>query len=144
MQAYRDHRLTEAAQYYRQATQLDPAFFEAQYNYGLAATDIGALPAALAAYESALALRPDSTDARYNFALVLKQARYYTDAANELEKLLAAHPNETRAHLALANLYAQQLSQPALAREHYLKVLELEPKNAQAAAIRFWLSSNPQ
>jgi tetratricopeptide (TPR) repeat protein len=144
IQAYRDHRVTEAAQYYRQATQLDPSFFEAQYNYGLAATDIGALPAALVAYENALALRPDSGDARYNFALVLKQARYYNDAANELEKLATSQPNETRAHLALANLYAQQLAQPALAREQYLKVLELEPKNPQASAIRFWLSSNPQ
>ena len=75
---------------------------------------------------------------------MLKQARYYNDAANELEKLVTSQPNETRAHLALANLYAQQLAQPALAREQYLKVLELEPKNPQASAIRFWLTSNPQ
>lgn len=144
MQAYREHRVVDAAQSYRQATQLDPAFYEAQYNYGLAATDAGNLAAALSAYEYALAIRPDSADARYNFALVLKQSRYYTDAANELEKLLAAHPNEARAHLALANLYAQQLSQPSLAHQQYMKVLDLEPKNPQASEIRLWLKAHPQ
>jgi tetratricopeptide (TPR) repeat protein len=143
VQAQQAHRLLDAVQAYAQATQLDPAFFEAQYNLGLAATDAGNLNYALAAYESALAIRPDSADARYNFALVLKQARYYIDASYELEKLLASHPNEARAHLALANLYAQQLSQPAQARQHYLRLLELDPRNPQAGAIRFWLAANP-
>ena len=144
VQAYKEHRIADAAQAYRQATQLDPAFFEAQYNYGLVATDAGNLNAALTAYEYALAIRPDSADARYNFALVLKQAKYFADAADELEALLAAHPNEARAHLALANIYAQQLSQASLARQHYSKVLELDSKNPQAAAIRLWLKANPQ
>ncbi len=144
MQAYREHRIADAAQAYNQATQLDPAFYEAQYNYGLAATAAGNLSAALSAYEYALAIRPDSADARYNFALVLKQAKYFIDAANELEKLLSVHPNEGRAHLALANLYAQQLSQPALARQQYSKVLEVDPRNPQASEIRLWLKSHPQ
>ena len=91
--------------------QLDPSLFEAHYNLGLAATEAGNLPLALSAYEAALTLQPSSLDARYNFALVLKQANYPTDAATELEKLLATYPNETCAHLALANLYAQQLHQ---------------------------------
>ena len=143
VQAQQGHRLLDAVQAYHQATQLDPAFFEAQYNYGLAATDAGNLNSALVAYEYALALRPDSADARYNFALVLKQSRYYSDAANELEKLLASHPSEARAHLALANLYAEQLSRPAPARQHYLKVLEIDPANPQASAIRYWLAAHP-
>ncbi len=142
--AYQAHKIADAAQAYGQATQLDPSYFEAQYNYGLAATDAGNLNAALLAYEYALAIRPESADARYNFALVLKQAKYYADAAGELEKLLATNPGEARAHLALANLYAQQLSDPARARLHYQRVLELEPRNPQASAIRFWLASNPQ
>ena len=143
IQAQQGHRLLDAVQAYQQATQADPAFFEAQYNLGLAATDAGNLGLSLNAYEVALAIRPDSADARYNFALVLKQARCFADAANELEKLVAAHPNEARAHLALANLYAQQLSQPAQARRHYLKVLEIDPHNPQAGPIRFWLAANP-
>ena len=97
----------------------------------------------LAPYEFALALQPDSRDARYNFALALKQASYFLDAAAELLKLLKDNPNEARAHLSLANLYAQQLHNSKLAREHYLKLLELEPRHPQAGEIRYWLATNP-
>jgi tetratricopeptide (TPR) repeat protein len=88
-----------------------------------------------------MAIRPESIDARYNFALVLKQANYVVDAANELEKLLAAYPNEARAHLAVGTWYAGPLNQQMKAREHYLKVLEIDPSNPQAPAIRDWLSA---
>jgi tetratricopeptide (TPR) repeat protein len=98
----------------------------------------------LAAYESALAVRPDSLDARYNFALVLKRADYFIDAGNELEKLLTRFPDEPRANLALGNLYANQLQQTTKARQYYLKVLQTDPHNTEASAIRYWLTSNPQ
>jgi tetratricopeptide (TPR) repeat protein len=136
-------RLPEAVQAYRQAARLDPSLFEAHYNLGLVFTQAGNLPAALAAYEDALAIQPRSLDARYNFALVLKQANYITDAVIELERVVASYPNETRAHLALGNLYAQQFHQPAKARQHYLKVLEVEPRHPQASEIRYWLAANP-
>ena len=143
VQAQAAHRLAEAVRVYRQATQSDPSFFEAHYNAGLASTEAGDLPGALAAYENALAARPESLDARYNFARVLKQAGYVLDAANELEKLLTMYPNDGRANLALGNIYAQQLQQPAKARQHYLKVLESDPHNPRAGDIRFWLAANP-
>jgi hypothetical protein len=141
--AQQARRLPEAMQSYRSAAQADPTLYEAHYNLGLVATEAGRLPAALAAYEDALAVRPQSLDARYNFALVLKQANYLVDAVNELERVLASYPNEARAHLALGNLYAQQFHQPAKARQHYLKVLELDPRSPQAGAIRYWLVANP-
>ena len=143
MQAYQAHRLPEAIQAYRMAVRQDPSLFKAQYNLGLAAAETGNLPLALTSYENALAIQPTSLDARYNFALVLKQANYLGDAVNELEKLLASYPDETRAHLALGNIYAQQLRQPAKARPHYLKVLEVEPQHPQAGPIRYWLAANP-
>ena len=128
---------------YTQAVQADPTYFEAQFNLGSAAAGAGSPGQALLVYENCLALRPDSVDARYNFALVLKRMNYFTDAAQELEKILADNPQEVRAHLAAGNLYADQLHQPAQARGHYSKVLELDPKNPKATAIRFWLVSNP-
>ena len=91
----------------------------------------------------ALAIQPDSADARYNFALALKAAGYVTDAVNELRKLLASNPGDVRAHLALGNLYAQQLYDVPRARAQYSRVLQLDPRNSQAADIQFWLSSNP-
>jgi Tfp pilus assembly protein PilF len=143
VQAQEARRLPEAVQSYRLAAQQDPSLFEAHYNLGLAYSQAGNLRAALVAYEDALAVQPRSLDARYNFALVLKQANYIADAVIELERVLASYPNETRAHLALGNLYAQQLHQPAKARQHYVKVLEVEPRHPQAGDIRYWLAANP-
>ena len=47
------------------------------------------------------------------------------------------------AHFVLANLFSQSFGQPARARSHYLRVLELRPQHPQATAIRFWLRENP-
>jgi tetratricopeptide (TPR) repeat protein len=136
-------RWLDALQSYRQATELDPGWFEAQYNYGVIAFRLRNFNQSLAAYEMALALQPDSVDTRYNFALALKAAGYVPDAVNELIKILAVNPDEMRVHLALGNLYAQQLYDLVQARQHYLKVLQLDPRNPQAPDIQFWLSSNP-
>ena len=138
-----DEKWLDAMQSYQQAAQTDPGWFEAQYNFGVLAYRLQNYRLALAAYETALAIQPDSVDARYNFALALKAANYVPDAVGELKKIVAANPGEVRAHLALGNLYAQQLRDPAQARTHYLKVLELDPRNPQATDIRFWLASNP-
>jgi Flp pilus assembly protein TadD len=141
--AEQEQKWSAALSGYQEAARLDPSWFEAQYNAGVIAQRLRNYAAALASYETALALQPDSVNARYNFALSLKAAGYVPDAANELKKILAVHPREARAHLALANLCAQALHDPAQAREHYLKVLELDPTNPETANIRFWLAANP-
>lgn len=142
-QSERDRQYLDALNSYRAAADLDPGWFEAQYNSGVMAYRLGNFDQSLPAYEMALAIRPDSSDARYNFALALKAAGYVPDAANELKILLASNPGDVRAHLALGNLYAQQLHDVARARAQYLRVLQLDPRNSQAADIQFWLSSNP-
>lgn len=132
---------------YRQAAYLDPSWFVAQYNAGVLAQRLKDYPQALKSYEMALAIptaKPaEAADARYNFALALKSAGYVLDAEKELKKILAADPDSVRAHLALANLCAQQLHDPAQARAHYRRVLELDPRNSEASSIRFWLAGNP-
>jgi tetratricopeptide (TPR) repeat protein len=141
--AEQDEKWTVTLNAYRQAAELDPAWFEAHYNAGVVAQRLRNFSSALASYEMALAVQPDSVDARYNFALTLKAAGYAPDAASELRKILAAHPGEVRAHLALANICAQSLRDPSQAREHYLKVLELDPANPQTTDIQHWLAANP-
>jgi tetratricopeptide (TPR) repeat protein len=143
-QAYQAQRYNEAIQAYRSAAQLDPSFYNAHYNLALAAAEAGSQRTALAAYEQALVLQPDSIDARYNFALLLKQSGYPLDAAAQLETLLTRYPNDTRSHLALGNLCAQSLNQPDKAREHYLRVLQADPRNPQAGAIHYWLAEHPK
>ena len=132
-----------AQQVYWEALQADPSFFEAAANAGFAAYQRGDWAQTLACYEIALALKPDALNTRYSFALALAQGGYAVDAAEELEKMLAAHPDETRAHLALGNLQAEKLGEPELARAHFQKVLELDPANPQASAVRTWLATHP-
>jgi Flp pilus assembly protein TadD len=141
--AQRSGRNTEASAAFATAIAADPSYFEAQYNAALLAFQSGDNARALTGWETALALQPDSIAARYSFALTLKQAGHATDAVLELEKIVRAKPEEARAHLALGNLYAQQLLNTDQARTHYQKFLELEPRSPQAPAIRYWLAANP-
>ena len=144
VQRYQGRRFTEAVQSYKRAVQLDPAYYDAQYNLALAASDNSNLELALASYENALAIQPESLDARYNFGLTLKQGGYVPDAVTQFEKILAKYPNDGRTHLALGNVYAQQLQDTAKAREHYQAVLAIAPQSPQAGAIRYWLSDHPK
>jgi tetratricopeptide (TPR) repeat protein len=139
-----DENWADALAWYQEAAVLDPSWFEAQYNTGVLAHRLRNFQVALPRYEMALAVQPGSTDARYNFALALKAAGYPVDAAEQLKILLAQAPKEVRGHLALANICAQSLRDTAQAREHYQAVLELDPVNAQASDIGFWLSANPK
>ena len=143
LEAHRAGRANEALSVYQTAINADPSSFDAHYNSALLAFQIGDLNRSLTGWEWALAIEPDSLNARYNFALALKQAGYAHDAATELERILEGKPGDSRAHLSLANLYAQQLAQPRLARQHYLKVLELDPSHPKGSEIRYWLAANP-
>lgn len=140
--AEQDENWTDAYQWYQSAADFDPSWFEAQYNAGVTAQRLGNYSVALPRYERALVIQPDSVDARYNFALTLKAAGYALDAAAELKKILAAHPDEVRAHLTLGNLYAQTIHDIPQARQHYLRVLALQPDNPHAVEIRYWISAN--
>jgi tetratricopeptide (TPR) repeat protein len=141
LSAQRAKDLSAAITAYREAIQKDPAFYEAHFNLGVAAYDHGQISASLSAYEMALTLRPDSRDARYNFALALRAADYPLDALDELKKLTAWNAEEARVHFTLGNLYAQQLGQPSLARQHYERVLALEPNHPQAGTMRTWIAA---
>jgi len=143
LEAQRAGRKSEAQLQFENALSADPSYFDAQYNAALFAFQSGDLQRALAGWETTLALEPDSINARYSFALTLKQANFPRDAAAELEKIIEGKPEDARAHLALGNLYAQSLNEPAKARAHYQKVLALDPRSPQASAIRFWLAANP-
>jgi len=143
IQAQRNSRPGEALAAYKKAVEADPAFFEAHYNLGVAACEAQDYAAALPACEDALAIKPEDANARFNFSIALEKAGYPVDAAHELETLLARAPDEAAAHFALANLQVQTLLQPEKARAHYQRVLQLQPRHPQAAAIRGWLAANP-
>ncbi len=127
---------------YRKAAIADPTFYEAYYNLGWTAYEAKDIRQALVAYEHALAVQADSFDARYNFALALQQTGFYLDAAEELRTLTKNSPDRAQAHLMLASLLSSRLTETEEARQHYLKVLELEPNHPKAVEIRYWLRAN--
>ncbi len=129
---------------YRAAIKADPAYFQAQLNLALALHGAEDLANALVTYETALVIDPLSLLARYNFALALDKQKFPIDSASELEELLGTHPAYVPAHLQAANLYAQQLNQVDRAREHYRRVLQLEPGHTEATNIRRWLATHPE
>lgn len=135
--------LANAIALYQRTVELDPSYFSAHYNLGLAALDSGNVSRALLAGECATRLNPGSTAARRLFASALQRGNYPADAAEQLEKVAAAEPNDASTQLALAGLYARSLGEPDKARPHYERVLALDPQNAQSGAIRVWLAENP-
>lgn len=140
--AQKEGRTADALAAYQAAVGADPAYFEAQYNLGVAAFDATRWSDALGAFERALAIKSADPSARLNLALSLERGGYPLDAAAELETLLNAAPDNVEAHAVLAGLYAQKLNDREKARLHYQKVLQLDPRYPQAAAIRRWLASN--
>jgi tetratricopeptide (TPR) repeat protein len=142
--ADKESRWKEAMDSYEAAVKADPSYYEACEALGMAAIKSGEYGIALEALHHGLALNAESANARYAYAWVLQKEDYFQDAANELERLLRQHPDEIRAHLLLGNLYAQNLGQPDFARGHYKTVLEKDPRNDQAPALRAWLQNNPE
>ena len=139
VRAHRAGSPADAQAAYARAVQADPANFNAQFNLAVAAFDLSDWSKSLAAYEQALAIAPDDLRARYGLALALERAGYPLDAADELERIVRKDPAHVEAHLAAANLYATTLADPARAREHYTRVLELQPSHPQAGMIKRWL-----
>ena len=141
-EAFKTGQESEAILAYREAVSRDPAFFAAHYNMGLAAIRSGLTETALDAYENALAINPGDRNARYNFALALEQGRHHSEAATELNSLLSSFPDDVHAHFTLATLYAKKIGDGARARQHYQKVLNLDPNYPNAVSIRYWLSAS--
>ena len=133
-------RISEAIVAYREAVDIDPAFFEAYYNWGLSALRAEFTQDALQSYEWALAIRPSHRSARYNFALALKKGGHFNESASELQTIIDNRPDDVDAHFELAKLYANQLGDAESARRHYKRVLELNPNHPQAVSIRYRLS----
>lgn len=140
---HRRGRWDTAVAQYVQALRIDPASVEAYQNLAAIRLQQGDLANALVLSEAALALQPESARTRLNFALALDRAGFPLDAVEQANRILERQPGDIAAHLLLGNLYAQKLDRPAPAREHYLKVIELDPQHPESIAVRRWLAGRP-
>ncbi len=141
--AHDRHDLADALVLYQHAVELEPSYLAAHHNLALVAMEEGDVQRALLAAECATRIDPGSVPALRVFAAALQRGGYPVDAAEQLDRLVGVDPSDVAAHLSLAGLKAGPLGDPASARSHYERVLALDPRHPQAAAIRVWLSSNP-
>jgi tetratricopeptide (TPR) repeat protein len=79
----------------------------------------------------------------YNMGCVYRAGRRYEKAEEEFRKALALDESDADIHYNLGVLYDDDLNKPEMARKHYNRFLELEPKGQDAARVREWLSSMP-
>lgn len=79
---------------------------------------------------------------RYQDAFALLQRGAYAEAAPQFEALLQKDPGFSKAHLALGQIYSQQVATKDKARQHYTRFLQMRPDDPKASEVRRWLNEN--
>ena len=157
-------KTNEAITAYKKATQLDPKWFEAQQNLGLALAKSGDLTAAAAALKTAVTLKPTIGGQQALAAAWLSLAQVTED--NQPQESLAAYqkaaeldPTSSEAQLGIAHM-TERSGITTAAEQQYLKLAEagnndsiehligLYLKQKRFADAETWLhkyiSANPQ
>ncbi len=112
------------------AAKRDPAFFQAQYNTGLALLKLARAGDAVPPLKAALRLNPDSVDANSALSVAYVMGERYTDALPALERWHELQPANPRAFimLALAHLRTGSPGKAALLLEKLLSTPQKDPK----------------
>jgi tetratricopeptide (TPR) repeat protein len=121
-------KTAEAIAAYKKATQLDPKWFEAQQNLGLALAKSGDLPAAASALKTAVTLKPTVggqqalAAAWLSLAQVIEEAQPQ-EALTAYQKTAELDPSNSEAQLGVARM-AERSGNGAAAEQQYLKLAE--------------------
>jgi len=142
LEEHRARNYPGAMSRYQEAIRKDGSFYEAHYNLGLVALQLGQTDLALSSLEKAVITRPTSGQAHYNLGRALQKRGYVPDAIDEFEKSLGLDPENANAHLALGGLHAGQLGDIPKAKSHYSEFLRLSPTHPKAADVRYWMYRN--
>jgi len=155
---------TEAIAAYKKATQLDPKWFEAQQNLGLALAKSGDLPAAASALKLAVTLKPvvggqQALAAAWLSLAQVTEESQPQDSLAAYQKAAELDPANSDAQLGVARM-AERSGNSAAAEQQYLKLaaagnndsverlISLYLKQKRFADAEAWLhkyiSANPQ
>ena len=124
-------KLSEAAEEFVKALELDPKSAEAHYNLGLIGMKWGDLGSAIKSFRAALQLDPHHTLAQLRLANALTQLasdddRHVDEAIAAYRQVLRLDPNQPEAHFNLGFLAARRLNYRTATAE-YEKTLALDP-----------------
>lgn len=89
---YRLGAISQAAEHFRRAVDLDPAFAEAWNNLGNALAEVGQPGEAVKALRHALTVRPGYADGHYNLADVLEESGRSAEARRHWKTYVALEP----------------------------------------------------
>ncbi|MEO1512205.1 MAG: tetratricopeptide repeat protein, partial [Planctomycetota bacterium] len=115
---------TSAERRYREATELEPRNFEAQYYLGLCLQLLDRAAEAVRVYLTALALRPDDFDANLNLATAYIQLDEPAQARPYAERAVRIRPDDGPARVNLGAVYAD-LEEHGSAVVEYRQAAEL-------------------
>jgi FkbM family methyltransferase len=88
----------KAAECFRKALQVQPAFADAHFNYGNALREIGQLQASVDSCKAGLTLQPDSALGHFLLANSLSDMGHNSDAQCHFQKALKLNPKNANAH----------------------------------------------
>jgi tetratricopeptide (TPR) repeat protein len=98
---------------------------------------------ALARCKRRLAQAPEDRTTRFVEAALLVAVERPAEAEQELNGLMRTGPGDPEVYLALGKLYRDAFADRQRARGMFEKYLELAPRGAEAAAIRYELGERP-
>lgn len=124
----------EAAEKYGEALKWKPDFAEAHNNLGSLLANAQRLDEAVEHYRRAAALDPNYARVRVNLASLLAYQGQTDEAVRLYEEAIGIKPDGAAARLGLARLLMKS-PRKAEAEAQLKKVLEFEPKNAQALEL---------
>ena len=127
----RSNQPKEAAENYRKALRLDPAFIQAHNNLGLLLAKEGKFDEAIEHYRAALAIDPRAADVHNNFGIALLGKQAYEAAAQAFQNAVAANPLFHLAHLNLGKRFFLE-GKIADAKAAFERTLTIEPAQAEA------------
>jgi tetratricopeptide (TPR) repeat protein len=115
------------------AVKVSPAAARAHDNLGIALTEMGRLPEAIAEFETALRIRPDFADAHFNLGVALmKSPGRLSDAMAEFQETLREEPGFVNAHIDLGVALAQIPERAPEAIAELQTAVRLRPDSAEA------------
>ncbi len=122
----REDKMPEALTLFEKALELNPDYFEAHYNRGLALDHLHRPQEAIEEYRKAVSLSPESREARMLLAQSLQSGGDIAGAIEQFQILENSFPNDGELHATLGSLLVQA-GRFGEAAEEFRELIELFP-----------------
>jgi protein O-GlcNAc transferase len=131
LKAYKDRRISEAAEYLTSALAIEPTHALANNCLGIVRRIQGDLPAAIACYQRAISTEPQYAEAQNNLGVAFEAAGDMDQAIAAYEAALLSKPDYPAALNNLGNTFTK-LNRVQNAVEYLSKAVEQQPRFAAA------------